>query len=391
MGSYLYSALDASGTRTVGRVEGDDIAHARAQLEAHALTDITFHTESFDAITGASGFESLPELEVRPEEELAARQQGLGGFFLTLRRNYLPILAPLLLWNAWSLYAGRPFGWGDGLGFALTVTLVAFLVWVVFPVVAFNRLLAANAWARWNDARRIVGWMRRMPGPSRLAPHQLDFYEAKALIGLGRRDEGFARYERWEGDSTLPRELFVGMMSALHDVAREHAAQLGRHREMLELIPDSAQPWIDIAALLARRGGQQEQAIAALAEGDLREQTPLVAAYADYVRGILAIDAAQSREAAHLLIAAMDGIRAVGDNPQLHELRALIQGYLAIALLQMRRRDDAGRLWRAVLPRLQVLGCDEVVGRYAAAAIGRAWQPFDDVVPRSAESDAAAR
>jgi tetratricopeptide (TPR) repeat protein len=375
MGSYLYTASDRAGSPVVGRVEADTIASARRLLEAEGYAGVQFQTDSWDAATRSGSFDRVPEIEVSPEDELAARQQGLRWMFLALARNHGPVLGVLLLWNAWSLYAGRPFGWGDGVGFALTIAYIGFLVWAVFPVLAFNRMLAAQSWGRWSAMRAALRWLRWVPGPTALAPHQLDYYEARALVGLGLREEAFARYRRWEGSPALPQLLFEGMMATLHDAAREFDAVEARYRAIARLAPESAQPWLDIAALLVRRGIRHEDAIAALAEGDRREQTPLMVAYADHVRGVLALDRDDYSEAVRRLVAAMEGLRAAGAIPLVQVLRAMFQGYLAAAVMRSGRRREGDRLWRAVLPRLQALRCHELIERYAAAAIGRPWTP----------------
>lgn len=375
MGTYLYTARTEGGDETVGRAEGATAAEVRSILEAQGLGEITIHTDSFIASVGDAGFAELPEVEVRPEDELAAQRGGMGQFWLMLLRANLPILLPLLAWNAWSIYAGRPFGWGDGIGFALTLAFLAFLVRSAIPVVAYNQLLAALAWGRWTAVVRCVGWLRRFPSAAQFAPHQLDYYLARADIGSGRRDAGFARYQGWANDPSLPPILHIGHMAALHDAAREFDAAESRHRELAALLPDSAQPWIDIGALLARRGGRIEEAEAALREGEGREMTPLVQAFARYARGILLIDKGEAANAVVELVSAAQLLSTVGTNPLLQLLRAIIQAFLAIALMRLGRRREADRMWRAVLPRMQALRMSEAIDRFAAAAIDREWQP----------------
>lgn len=375
MGIYLYTARTADGARTVGRASGASPGEVRTSLESQSLTEITFHTDAIDARVGTSPFSELPDFEISAEDELVARKAGLGQFFVMIMRANLPVLLPLLAWNGWSVYAGRPFGWGDGLGFALTLLLLAFLARSAIPVLAFNRLLDAIAWGRWSDASRNVAILRRFPGAAKLASHQLDYYEARAEIGLGRRDAAFARYGNWEHEPTLPRALFVGQMAALHDAAREYDAAEALHRELATLEPDSAQPWIDLAALLARRGGRIDEAEACLREGERRELVPLAAAFAGFAQGILLIDKGEPARAVVQLVQAAQAFHSVGANPMLQLMRALVQAFLSVALLRLGRRSEAERMWRAVLPRMQALRFHDAIDRYAAAATGREWRP----------------
>lgn len=374
MASFLYQAVGADGAAAHGRVEADDIAAARAELETRGLSDILFHTDALDAAAYAAIFEDLGGVAISPQDELAARRRGRGYLWLAvLKANALPVAA-LALWNAVSIAGGRPFGWADWTGFVVTALWLALVLFGMLPALIFDRLLHASAWARWADLRRHVAWLRRLPAAAKIATHQLDNYEAKALIGLGRHAEGYALYRRHEHDPKLPRATYLSQLAALHEGARDYDGAEAVFRELCATAPGAAQPLIELGTLLARRGHRIDEATSLLDAADALEQTALARAFSGVARAIIAIDQRRAAAAVGLVTDAMEALRTAGSNPLVDGMRAVMQGFLAIAAMTAGRRREAERLWRPVLPRLQALKLKDVIGRYAAAAAGKPWK-----------------
>lgn len=368
MKSYLYTAVEYDGSRRAGRILAANIAAARAQLEKEGRRDIVFESEDFGDYPVAEGVDPALELEAR-------RTSGLWPVVWMALKGNAGVLAPLLAWNAWSLYEGRPFSWVDGLGFGSTIALAVFLAWALTPALLFQRLLEAVVWGRWRDVQRMRRWLSRVRGLAPLPPHMLDYWEAKALIGLGRTREGLRLFERWTRDAAVPEALAVGLMGSLHDSARDFERALACQRRVVELNPDNAQSWVDVAQTCARYGLDADEAGRAVDEALRREQTPLVAAVLDHVRGIIALDKGDAAAALVHFERAMHGVRKSGGSESLKSIVADVQGFSAVAAMRLGRRDVAAALWRGALPIIRAQRSQELIDRFAAAAAGKPWNP----------------
>ncbi|MDD3608972.1 MAG: hypothetical protein PHI49_04345 [Halothiobacillaceae bacterium] len=350
MGQYLYSAKDGTGRETRGFVEATGASEALQQLKAQGLRDITLHT---DELMSAFEQDALPGLQgmLDPGALIDGQQDGgFSGLWRGLFKGVLPILIPLLLWNAWSL-SGDALAWYDWLGLVLTGLYLLFTFWVALPGVLFESLLRAQLWGRWEDALRWVGYLRRIGRLSPLvpAPHVLDFYTAKSLIGLGRKDEGLNLFRRHLDEGVLPQEPLLSLLADLLDEARLREEAGNTMRRVTELMPDSAQGWLDLALNRALHGGIEE-AEQALGRASCCPMTPLLSAVTPYVQGELASRTGECAKAAERYAQALRQLEPFASQTAAQPLLVRVVASHAISLAQCGQIEDARRAWERVAP-----------------------------------------
>src|SRR5512147_58370 len=191
MAEYLYTARTQAGDELTDRIEAESAAAAREQLQAQGLRDVIVHTDDFAARMYGANLVDRPH-DLDPSLLIEAQKQGgIANLLFGILKGNALLLMPLLAWNGYSVYSGALDG-SDWLGFSLTGLLVLTILWFAIPAMLFESLQQAQLWARWQDAERWIALLRRFRQGASLAPHMLDFYQAKNLIGMGRVDEGIA-------------------------------------------------------------------------------------------------------------------------------------------------------------------------------------------------------
>jgi hypothetical protein len=349
MGKYLYSAQAVDGEEIRAHIEADSAAEALTELQAQGLQDIVIHTDDFAARLYDANLLNVPD-NLDPAALIAARQRGGFAHLLwdTLQGNML-FLAPLLAWNAYYWYQNRI----DGVATTITVLILLVLSWFMLPALLFEAMQRAQVWARWDDAARWLGWLRRLNQRIRLAPHMLDFYQAKNLIGSGRADEGLALFNRHQDDPAVPLALWLSLKASLLDDAkrRDEAGKL--MRQVTQLMPDSAQVWLDLA-LNQALFGDVEEARRAIARAEQCTLEPIMAGAIPVVQGEIALHDGQPAVAANLFAQALVALTPFVTQTALRPLFVILEARYAIALAQCGQLAAAREAWALAQPMLEV-------------------------------------
>ncbi|MBU1967602.1 MAG: hypothetical protein KKF18_00125 [Gammaproteobacteria bacterium] len=348
MAEYLFTARTPGGREIKSKIDAQSAAAAREQLQAQGLRDIIVHTDDFAARMYGSQLVNYTE---EPDPAMlieAQKQSGMMSLLLGMLKGSAMFLVPLLAWNAYSLYSGS-HGTIDWIGFALTAGLLATMVWFAIPAVLFESLLRAQLAARWQDAERNVALLRRFKQGANIMPHMLEYYQAKNLIGMGRVDDAMALFGQHRGKAEVPDMLWLSLQASLLDQAR-HRDEAGElMRQLTEMMPDSAQVWLDLALNQALYG-DLASAKHAVGEAEQRELNPIMAGIVPFVHGEIAL-----REGRHTDAAGLYAQSLIELSPYLQQtaLRALfigIEARYAVALARCGKLETARQAWAIAAP-----------------------------------------
>jgi hypothetical protein len=363
MPDYVYSARSPTGERTTGRSTAANAAAARAALQAQGFGDIVIHTDEFEAQVGGTYTEGVPRT-LDPAALIQARQRGgLRDLLWRVLRAHGITLAVLVGWNAYSLMRHDVLGFVDWLGFAIMLIVVVVIIGTALPAALFETLLAAQLWARWVEAERCVALLRLLRRGPRLASHMLDYYHAKNLIGSGKIHEGLSLFEPHVSSGRAPQVLTLSLKASLLDAAkrRKEAGQL--MKRVTQLVPESAQAWLDVALNQALHG-EVSEAKAALDEAQARILNPIMAAVVPFIHGQIAYRETHYDAAARCFQEALGGLAPFVQQTALAPLLMLVQARYAIALACAHRRESAQRAWAVVSPLLNARGEKEIIAEW---------------------------
>jgi hypothetical protein len=347
MAEYLYTARTHAGDELTDRVEAKSAAAAREQLQALGLCDVIVHTDDFAArMYGTNLVKHTAELD--PALMIATQKQsGIVGLLWGVLKVNAHFLLPLLSWNCYSIFS-RPLTGNDWLGFSLTGMFVLTIIWFAIPAVLFESLLQAQLWTRWKDAEQRVALLRRFRQGASIAPHMLDYYQAKNLIGMDRVDEAMALFAQHRGVN-VPDMLWLSLQASLFDAAKRRDEAGVLMRQLTVAMPDSAQVWLDLALNRALYG-DLDSAKRALDEAEQRELSPILGGVVPFVHGEIALREGRYDEAARLC-----GQSLIALTPYLKQtaLRALfigIEARYAVALARCGKLDAARQAWEIAAP-----------------------------------------
>lgn len=366
MPEYLFTARTPGGNELKSRIDAESAAEARAQLQALRLLDVIVHTDDFAARMYGANIVNRPD-DLDPALLIEAQKRGGGtaSLLLGILKGNALFLVPLLAWNGYSIYRGA-LAWDDWLGLALTGLLALMLLWLAIPAVLFESLLQAQLWGRWKDAERRVALLRRFRQGANLAPHMLDFYQAKNLIGMGNEKEGLALFERQRGREGVPDMLWLSLQASLLDEAkrRDEAGKL--MRQLTEAMPDSAQVWLDLALNQALYG-DLGHARHALDEAEQRVLSPIMAGVVPFVHGEIALREGRYDESVNMCARSLMDLSPYLKQTALRALFIAIEARYAVALARCGRIDTARQAWAIAAPVLTAHGEQKYLDDWAAA------------------------
>jgi hypothetical protein len=366
MTAFLYSATDAGGQRITGEIDAASLEAARFRLDERGLRDVVFHTDEMNAQIDRA-------LELKPvgtpEQRLRARRTDSGGlgFLLQVYAGNWVVWLPLSLWVVWDLSKGPPYSWGAMLRFVLLVPGLLFPLWAALPARAYNALLDASAWARWEEVRRRCAALRRWQPLllGRVPPFELAVRDACARAALGDLPGALAQVQAFSA-TVSPATIFAGRLSSVYAAARDWSEAARCQKEAMELSGGGVAQTIDYATTLVwrlRDADGAERLLAGIAD---KARAEMPQAFTDYAEGLIALERRQFVDAAAALGRARDVLGRYA-LPTVRGLADFVEAHLAIALAGLGDKARARALLRGALPRLTAYKDLELARRCAAA------------------------
>lgn len=355
--SFVYAARTADGSSTQGVTHAASTTAAKAQLRKQGLDEVQILMEPSPLS------EDLPLIE--PELASAAVRAARESVLLSLLRATWAnawLWAPPALLAAYSLYEGKPYGWGDYAVAVYAVLAGALLVGLIGPILFYHQLLRARMFGHWRLATfflrllELTAWLG--------APSRTDLANEGAKIHAGRGDLKRA-LSLWEAlRSKLSDAAYVSGLVTIYDAAGAHREMIEAQRRLLPQSPSPELPTVDLALALARYGTDVDEAERLLAEVNPEGLSELVRGGYHLVRGLILADRQQYVWAARQFQEAGACVQPFS-MPLTQLMTAEAQGFCAWALKRAGRTEDAERLWATVAPLLeQVPGSRDLVQRY---------------------------
>lgn len=376
MPQFLFRARSRDGVDLHERIEATNLGQARFILEVRGYREIEFLTDEHigdiqraaDAGGGAPAAD--PEFWTAEDEVAAARRKGSAAQLWWAFKQHSIIIVPLLIWNAYSLRGGPPFGWLDWLGFLLTPVYAAYFVTLSLPMVIFQTLLEASVWCDWPKVHRCVRWARRLRRlrMTGIPESELDFRDAYALGAEGEVETAVKSLEKYRGHPEMAEYVYLSRLASVYEYA-------GRYREMVALLEQSAakgpggvSEWIDVAMARVRYLGDVAGAKAALENVGDKEIPAFAGSVLMACLGIIACEERDFAHARELLEGALARFAAAAGNPLMQVLVADAKAYLVLALAGLGEKALARRHFAEIRSLLAVRNDGTLLERCRLAA-----------------------
>jgi tetratricopeptide (TPR) repeat protein len=258
----------------------------------------------------------------------------------------------------------RPYGWVDLTGFAFSTLFVLYFFWTTLPSIAYDKLLEASVWYRWNDLRRWVGVIRVLKKVM-LAPipdFELDFRLASALAAEGNLAQALDLVKKYE-EHSVGKFQYYSRLATLYSTARDYDRMLEFQRKSAEHGAGKPEEQLDIALTLLRRHRQPEPAAKILLEIDPSTCSDLVGIYHLYCLGLLAVETNDWPTAEETLRQSIEAAQPYATNVLFVGLLQEIRAYLCIAQAHLEKKTEAAALLRKITPLLKARQEHELLER----------------------------
>jgi tetratricopeptide (TPR) repeat protein len=257
-------------------------------------------------------------------------------------------------------------------GFDPLILALLFLLFLLFPPIwvfachLFSPLPKWDSlqWAivdgRWEEALHRA---KRIP----LVPkHTLAFFRARALIGLGRAEEGLREFDTFADDKRLPKWLYWSQRAELLERAGRDDEAVVNGDEALRLAPSNPVPLLGLAELLVRFRHDTVRSRELLARArEHPKSEPTRFAYS-MVEGLIALRE-QKPAARELFERAIEELAPFRNAPLTKEPELTIRAYLAIALARGHERDAAEEQFHLAEQYLRAHGRGDLIREYETA------------------------
>ncbi|MCQ4167257.1 hypothetical protein [Tahibacter harae] len=190
---------------------------------------------------------------------------------------------------AWSLYAGRPYGFWDWLSFVLAALALLFPPWALAPALLYNRLQEAVAWKRADEVLRLCSAIVRLRHVFPMGPLLLEARLYRATVSAARGDLAGALASVADLEQLLQlRTIYLGRLASIYTAAQAWPQLAEVQAEAMELSQHNSSAVIDLATTLAWRLQRIEEAETLMQRIAGCELALPAQAYADFVNGLIA-------------------------------------------------------------------------------------------------------
>lgn len=286
-----------------------------------------------------------------PEKDVESRVSG-GAWSHTVFcfRELRVVWLLLAVWNSVSILSSPPYGWLSWLGFLLTGGVSLYFLWTTLPGVAYQRLLWAKVWAKWNAVRRWVACLRffKRYGIAPLPEMHLDGFVAKALAAEGQLNEAVAILNKYKNDETVPQSLLHGELGSVYEKARLFDKMIEHRAHAVAASTGSAAEHIDYALGLARYLRNPQQARVILASITDKEMTDLAAVYVSYCWGLIALEEGKYEDAKTHMLSAFQQATPYTTNILMLEFFMDLKAHLVIIFAKLGEKQHARQFFNEV-------------------------------------------
>jgi hypothetical protein len=374
MAQFLFSAKNRDGENVTERVGAANASAARYALETRGYRDIVFHTDDMsEAIHKSLGFEEKKDDDFwTAEKELKARRGHTNWSRAFFPLGSLAIIwVPLLVWTVYAAVHFRAYQSLAGKICSLAVPVfldlwfIKFYVLLVLPGIAYNSLLHAAVWHRWDKMRawvKTLRWLNRI-GKSSVPEFELHMRLAAALAAEGKLPEALNLVAPFENDPKIAKGSYFGRLASIYANARNFDEMMRCQKKAVEQGTSSAGELIDYACGLVQRQKKVAEARAALAEAKEKEITSLAARYVQFCEGMIAVEERDYSAAKNSLMEALRQAASGMNQPLTQGWSNTVRAYLCIAIGNLGDKAKARTLFQEVRLLLKIRREDELLQR----------------------------
>lgn len=355
MKEFVFQATDPHGRRVTGSVLARDASSALARLAAQGFVDVALHSDDITAQTRVRGSRRLnPLLYILLKNAGRTKRFAIRVRLAFAQFALLPVtgVAGIALRRG----MGKAWTYVDGLLIALAAAPL---------LIAALRRTPASGYARMQVANLNADWSRMLELANELAPTleslsaegklEAAYNRARALLGLGRRQEAFDELNALRAAPHVPLGRIRWRISNLCMADGDHAAAQRELEEAVEAEPNDPMLWLALADLYSTRLDQPEKARHALEQIRLTPMSPQTEDSINAIRAHIALCEGRYSEARPVLEAKVASLRKTEPNlPIARGLRHMIESSLVVACARMGDSTAAQRYYKQCAPFLKL-------------------------------------
>ncbi|WP_339727141.1 hypothetical protein [uncultured Gimesia sp.] len=377
---YFASATDEYGKRELHSVYAEDSQQAYEFFEVNGYVDIVLHSNDASAVIDGLSPDTGSMIDRMLPLDL------MQNHYQTIRKLSLALLKRLYWKLRWILAVVIGFlllfQWNRGvLGNTRGITVIAILL--LLPALVaylaarfsvyrrYKQLLDAAFWGRWQE---VLDQIPRLEGM--FPEYDLDARAAVALSALGRLDEGLELMQPYADSSRVPRWIYWSRLADLYFYANDEEQIQNCVRLAAEDAPELPIVKLGHAHILIQFTTEYDRAKQLLEQTEKQHLDQQCKLSLQRFKGNLELKLGNYQGAKEYFLVCQQGIQELlaSQPAALHMMQPgmqldfdVNQAYFAIALAELGDRAQAEEMYQQALPRLQALGYQRIMDRYAKA------------------------
>jgi len=360
MPTYLFTARDRNGREVTESMDAPSADWIVLKLHKDGYSDIVLHTEN----VGANYTKMVDGISAKEYLAFRRKPTRLGDALWVARRIYwqsLPLHGGLVAVLVYRRFATIPPGIIDAVAVGLLALPFLFALGSQLTnwVYAYNRMVDASGWGRWEEVLNLAAKLK-----GRVPPEELAFRTARALCGLGRVSEAFNLLKPFGDGHAMPLWMYHARLGEVYVVLKQYDKCVENAELAAQLAPADPTVLLDLAGTLLRFQPDLPRIERLLDEIRSHAVSDVLSPVLEMTEGALKVEQGYPHAGRVKLENGLKRWLAFGlDEAITGPFTDRCYVYLAIACARLGDLIGARDFYRLAEPRLKALGYDDLLER----------------------------
>lgn len=352
MPEFQFVAINSSGETVKESVAAENTSQAQYFLEVRGYYNIRFLDTDLTQQTSRL----FDQHQLAMSSNITAKAKAKHMRDTRLSRKL--INAAIVSVAASGIFTYISYLNGYGVPYIWLIGFLVFDVYMLMPVVLFDRLFNAYSWNRWSALRTWLKLARlfNVISINRIPAFEMDVYEASMEASEKNLETGIQTIARWRNHKKVTPQIFELGLYRIYNNARDFDSAAKLIDAMCRKAGASVELYVDYAVCLAWRHKRTRDARLVLEQAEKMPQSMMSELALPWARGVIEFEDGNYPMAEFFLRQAIEQQKEFKHNTMMEGLRFVVSGFLGLALARQGRIDEAESYFAPARPFLKSVG-----------------------------------
>lgn len=364
MQRFLFTAINSSGKAVDEFVQAENMSQARYFLEVRGYYDVRFYENDLSAQTR----KLFDDHQIKLTSTVSAKKKIKQMRDTRLSRKLL--YAAIIGIVSSAVFASTSYLNGNGIPYRWLAGFLVFDIYMLLPVILFDRVYQAYSWNRWSALRLWLKFARAFNFVSfnRIPAFEMDVYEASMEAKEKGVDTGIQRIARWRNHRKVTPQIFELGMFRIYNNARDFVASARILDTLCRQAGASTEMYVDYAVCLAWRHKRTRDARLVMEQAEKMPRSFMTDLAMPWAWGVIEFEDGNYDLAEFHLRQASKHQEEFRHNTMLEGVRSVVAGFLGVTLAKQGKTDEAQTIFEPARPFLTAVGESQLVSDFDALA-----------------------